>query len=118
MLDEGDVLFGGLRVLWGDVPYRDFWRLRSGPVLGGGRPVQDLRAFYLVERVWDAVVRAGLATMAYMVARALTNARLAVGVWLFSLGWLWIVNFYGYPLLPAACSGFQAFASPEDTRLD
>jgi hypothetical protein len=109
VFDEGSVLFGGLRVLWGDVPYRDFWTVYG--------PAQYWVVAFLfkifgpsiiVERAWDAAVRAGLATLAYMVARALTNARLAVGVWLFSLGWLWAVGFYGYPLLPAALFGLAS----------
>ena len=109
VFDEGSVLFGGLRVLWGDVPYRDFWTVYG--------PAQYWVVAFLfkifgpsiiVERAWDAAVRAGLATLAYMVARALTNARLAVGVWLFSLGWLWAVGFYGYPLLPAVLFGLAS----------
>ena len=109
VFDEGDVLFGGLRVLWGDVPYRDFWTV-YGPAQYWVVAVlfKIFGPFILVERAWDAAVRAGMATLAYMVARALTNARLAVVVWLFSLGWLWIVGFYGYPLLPAALFGLAS----------
>jgi hypothetical protein len=107
--DEGDVLFGGLRVLWGDVPYRDFWTV-YGPAQYWvvAFLFKIFGPFILVERAWDAAVRAGMATLAYMVARALTNARLAVGVWLFSLGWLWVVGSYGYPLLPAALFGLAS----------
>jgi hypothetical protein len=62
----------------------------------------------LVERMWDAAVRAGLAALAYALSREFTNRSLAAMVWLFSLAWLWFVGSYGYPLLPAALFGLAS----------
>ncbi|MBZ0090251.1 MAG: hypothetical protein K8H90_07730, partial [Thermoanaerobaculia bacterium] len=109
--DEGDVLYGAQRVLQGGVPYRDFWAIYGPAQYWVVAALFKLfGSSILVERLWDSLVRAGLATLAHGLSRRLGGRRIAVAVWLLTLGWLWLVRFYGYPLLPAALFGLGAVA--------
>lgn len=109
--DEGDVRYGARQVLAGAVPYRDFWAI-YGPAqywtVAG--LFKLLGASILTERIWDSLVRAALAATTYSIARRLTGRDMALVVWLLTLAWLWLVRFYGYPLLPAALFGLLAVA--------
>jgi hypothetical protein len=100
--DEGIIAHGALRVLNGEVPYRDFWNL-YGPA-----QFWILAALYkifgvslLTERVWDIFVRAMICLFTYLVARRLVSQPLAILAWVLSIAWLWVVGFYGFPLFPA-----------------
>ena len=104
--DEGDVLFGAQRVLWGDVPYRDFWTL-YGPAQYW--TVALLFKLFgptiLIERLWDCAVRGAIATACYAFSREHAGRTTAVLTWAVALAWLWFVRFYGYPLLPSGLFG-------------
>ncbi len=100
--DEGIIAHGAQRVLNGEVPYRDFWDL-YGPA-----QFWILAALYkffgvslLTERVWDTFIRAMIGLLSYLIARRLVSQPLAIVAWVLSLAWVWVVGFYGYPLLPA-----------------
>lgn len=109
--DEGDVLYGARRVLDGAAPYRDFWAI-YGPAQYWvvAALFKLLGTSILTERIWDSLVRAALAATTYWLARRLAGRNMALVVWLLTLGWLWLVKFYGYPLLPAALFGLLAVA--------
>ncbi len=103
VFDEGEILVGAQHVFWGYIPYRDFWTgYGPGQYWAVGSLFKLFGPYILVERIWDIVVRAALATLAYAISRELTSRWISLATWLFSLGWLWVVGFYGYPLLPAA----------------
>ncbi len=105
------MLYGARQVLAGAVPYRDFWAI-YGPAqywtVAG--LFKLLGTSILTERIWDSLVRAALAATTYALARRLGGRGAALAVWLLTLGWLWLVKFYGYPLLPAALFGLLAVA--------
>lgn len=102
ILDEGVIVYGAERLLGGEMQYRDFWSVYSpGQFWVVAALFKLFGASLLVERAWDVVVRACIALLSYLIAARLASPALAVIAWLISLGWLRVVGFYGYPLLPA-----------------
>src|SRR5262249_60771523 len=99
--DEGLVLFGAVRVLHGDVPYRDFYA-NYGPaqfyVLDGLFKV--FGPSILVGRVWDLVIKAMSVTLAYGILRRLGGQGIALIGSAFTLIWLAALGFHGYPIFP------------------
>ena len=101
--DEGVIAYGAVRLLAGELPYRDFWTVYGpGQFWAVAGLFKIFGASLLVERVWDALVRAGIALVGYLIAARLASRTLAVLAWLIILGWLWATGHHGYPLLPAA----------------
>jgi hypothetical protein len=100
--DEGLIVYGAQRILDGELPYKDFWSLYSpGQFWVVAALFKVFGSSLLVERLWDIIVRASIALVVYLTAALIAPKRLAVIAWLTSLGWLWVVDFYGYPLFPA-----------------
>ena len=99
--DEGLVLFGAVRVLHGDVPYRDFYA-NYGPaqfyVLAGLFKV--FGPSILVGRVWDLVIKAMSVALAYGILRPLGGQGIALIGSAFTLIWLAALGFHGYPIFP------------------
>lgn len=102
VLDEGIMLYGAERVLQGDVQYRDFFSLYA--------PAQFWVLSWLFKifgtsvlaaRFWDIFVRAGIALLVYLLVRRFGSRTAALCAWFPSLLWLWLVESYEYPLLPA-----------------
>jgi Dolichyl-phosphate-mannose-protein mannosyltransferase len=112
--DEGIIAYSAVRVMDGQVMYRDFWSIYS--------PAQ----FYLlaaafklfgasiqVERLWDTAMRSLVPLFAYLVATRLITRRLALVAWATVTAWVafytysyqfnWV--FYGYPAFPAIAFG-------------
>ncbi len=108
--DEGLALVNGLRVLQGDVPFRDYWAIYP--------PGQSyvLAAFFqffgttvLTERVYDTLIRIGLAIAIYFVAaRMLRSSRWAIAPYLSGVLMLAEATFYGYAVFPALFFAFVA----------
>jgi len=100
--DEGLILHGAERVLLGEIPYRDFWTVYAPGqyyLLAGLFRLFGTRV--LVARVYDTLVRAALALVAYRLAGTLTSRAGALLVWLFEIAWLGFFEFYLYPAYPA-----------------
>ena len=99
--DEGLVLFGAVRVLHGDVPYRDFYA-NYGPaqfyVLAGLFKV--FGPSILVGRVWDLVIKAMSVALAYGILKPLGGRGIALIGSVFTLVWLAALGFHGYPIFP------------------
>ncbi len=97
--DEGLMVYGAVRVMDGQIPYRDFWAMYSPGqfyVLAG-----LFRLFgpsIMVERWWDVAVRAALACVVFFLARRLSSWPAALLVWLLTLMWLEYFGFFGYPI--------------------
>ncbi len=97
--DEGLMVYGAVRVMDGQLPYRDFWGMYSPGqfyVLAG-----LFRLFgpsIMVERWWDVIVRATLACGVFFLAWRLSSWLAAVLVWLLTLVWLEYFGFFGYPI--------------------
>ena len=108
--DEGLALVGGMRVLHGDIPLRDYWAIYppgQSYVLAALFGVAGENV--LVERVYDTLVRIALALVIYLVsARVLRSWRWALAPYLAAAVLLASATFYGYAVFPALLCGFAA----------
>jgi len=113
--DEGLVLFGADRVLRGDVPYRDFWTL-YGPasfyVEAGLFRLFGETA--LVGRGLDAVVKAAVVGLTFLIVARLGRRALAAAAAVLVLGLLIYLRNYGVPLFPAVCASLVAVVALHD----
>lgn len=102
LYDEGLVVVGAMRVTNGDIPHHDFYAT-YGPaqfyVLAG--LFKLFSASILVERLWDTLIRALLATIVFLIAERGGARREAYFVYAASVIWLSFFAFYGYPVFPA-----------------
>ena len=72
--DEGLILFGAQRVVWGQVPYRDFWTVYSpGQFYALAGLFRLFGSSILVARLWDTLFRAALALASFTVVRRLSS---------------------------------------------
>jgi hypothetical protein len=84
--DEGAMLTGAWRLGGGAWPYRDFWTAYApGQYAVLGLLFALLEPSVSVARAWDALVRSGLAVVAYVLARDVTGSRWALGAWALTL---------------------------------
>lgn len=100
--DEGLILVGADRVIYGDIPHRDFY-CNYGPA-----QFYVLAALFkifspsvLVERIWDTVVRTSLVIMVFVILEHLTSRMKSIFVSVITLFCLSAFEFYGYPVFPA-----------------
>lgn len=97
--DEGIIVYGATRVMYGELPYRDFWTQYSPGqlyVLAG-----LFRLFgpqIAVERWWDVAVRAALSLVMFMLAGVLSSQRAGLVAWLIGVLWVTYYGFFGYPI--------------------
>ena len=108
--DEGLALVGGMRVLHGDVPLRDFWAIYPP---GQAYVLAALFGAFgenvMVERVYDTLVRILLALTIYLLAaRLLRSWRWALAPYLVAAVLLAAATFYGYAVYPALLFSFGA----------
>lgn len=102
--DEFLSLYGADRVLHGDLPYRDFWTM-YGPAQFYALAVffKAFGASILTGRLYDALIRAGIACACYSLTRLLTPARWAILSFAAVLLWLSCIYYpaYNFPVYPA-----------------
>jgi hypothetical protein len=103
--DEGFVTFDALRVLYGDVPYRDFW-VQHAP--GQFYVLAFLFKIFgpsiAVERCWDVLIRAGIAVASFTMIAEWAPRRYALVGWAVCGIWLAYLGNHGFPLFPALLS--------------
>jgi hypothetical protein len=100
--DEGFVVFGAVRVLNGDVPYRDFWTQHApGQFYLVALLFKVFGVSLLTERIWDASVRAGIMLLAFLTIRLWARPSHAFAGWTACGIWLAILGSPGFPLFPA-----------------
>ncbi len=108
--DEGIVAYSAVRVMEGQVPYRDFWSIYSPAQFYGLAVAFKLFGTTInVERLWDTAMRAFVAVAAFLLVWRLSKPWAAFVVWAavtiwvayytFSSQFHWV--FYGYPAFPA-----------------
>ncbi len=102
--DEFLSLYGADRVLHGGLPYRDFWTM-YGPA-----QFYAIALFFklfgisaLTGRIYDALIRAGIACACYSLARLLTGPRWAFAAFAAVILWLTGIYYpsYNFPVYPA-----------------
>ena len=97
--DEGIIVYGAIRVMDGQIPYRDFWTQYSPAQLYVLAALfKTLGKQILVERWWDVVIRAGLALGLGGLAAQLTSRTGGFLAWVMGLLWVTYYGFFGYPI--------------------
>jgi len=108
--DEGLALANGMRVLRGELPFRDYWAIYppgQSYVLAALFGIGGESVF--IERVYDTIVRILLALVLYgIAARVLASWRWALAPYLATTTLLAAATFYGYAVFPALFFGFGA----------
>jgi hypothetical protein len=112
LYDEGLALVNGMRILNGDVPFRDYWAIYPP---GQSYALAALFAVagetVLVERIYDTLVRIALALVIYVLAaRLLRSWQWALAPYVAAAVLLAAATFYGYAVFPALLLGFAALA--------
>ena len=100
--DEGLILVGAQRILLGEVPYRDFWNTYApGQIAVVALLFKALGQSMLVERAYDALVRAGIAVACFALARRMGARAGALVAWAGATVFLGCFVTFGYPTFPA-----------------
>ncbi|MCL4506045.1 MAG: glycosyltransferase family 39 protein [Chloroflexi bacterium] len=108
--DEGIIVYSAVRVMEGQLPYRDFWSIYSpGQFYALAAAFKLFGVTIQTERLLDTTLRAFVPLFAFLVAARLTNRRTALVAWAGTTAWMafyvysyqyqWV--FYGYPAYPA-----------------
>ena len=100
--DEGIIAYGAVRVMQGELPYRDFWTQYSpGQFYLVAGFFKFFGANIMVERWGDSIIRALLALMLMALSAQLTHWKFALPTWVFAVLWLNSYTYFGYPIFPA-----------------
>lgn len=100
--DEGIILVGAARVQMNELPYLDFFSLYSpGQYFVISTLFKIFGSYILVERLYDILIRAFLATLIFYLVDRFATRSYAYFSWLSSLLWLGYFSFFGYPVFPA-----------------
>lgn len=102
IFDEALQIYGAMRVLNGDIPYRDFWAIYSpGQFYVLAALFKLFGPSLIVERIWDTLIRSLLALTVYLLSTRVVSRRLAALPWLVTTIWLSYCTIYSYPAFPA-----------------
>jgi hypothetical protein len=100
--DEGLAVLNGVRVLRGEIPYRDFWTVYPpGQSYALAAVYNLLGVSLLAARAYDTLVRFALVIGVYLVGRRIATPAAALVAGAFSALWLGTVGFYSYGVFPA-----------------
>jgi hypothetical protein len=100
--DEGFAVYGAMRVLNGDVPYRDFLiEYPPGIFYMLASAFKIFGATLIVERMCDASIRIIIALLVYLIARKLSSHTLAMASCASTVLLLGSCGFFGYAVFPA-----------------
>ncbi len=124
LYDEGVILFGGRRVMDGDLIYRDFYsNYGPGQFYTLAALFKLLSPSILVERLWDDLVRSlSVAGIFLIVVRSTRSILAALGtaavcmVWLGSFGFTGTQFFLPSPPLSPACCACCPHSTPAPRR--
>lgn len=106
--DEGLALFNAMRVMQGDLPFRDFWAIYPP-----GQSYALAAVFSLfgtdvaVARLYDTLVRLGIALAVFAIADRLISRRAALLLFTAITIMLAAATFYGYAVFPALLFGLM-----------
>ena len=104
--DEGFAMFGSIRVLNGDVPYKDFWAIYPPGqfyILAG--IIKLFGANLLYARIYDTLIRFLMVIGVYLIAKRLALRKWAFLAALIAGMLLASAGFYSYAVFPALTLG-------------
>lgn len=100
--DEGLTVYGAMRVLNGDQPYRDFWSLYAPAqfyLLAG--LFKLFGASIIVERISSIMIMFILSAIVYFITRRLVSQKVALITLFIMVTWLDSLKMFASPTLPA-----------------
>ena len=87
--DEGIIVYSAVRVMEGQLPYRDFWSIYSpGQFYALAAAFKLFGVTIQTERLLDTTLRALVPLFAFLVAARLTNRRTALVAWAGTTAWM------------------------------
>lgn len=105
--DEGISLYGAMRVMNGQIPYRDFWtQYAPGQFYMLALVFKTFGTSVLIERVWSTIVLFGITILIYLLTRLTVSKSFAVIAFLLSVIWLGGFHSYGSNVPPALLLSF------------
>jgi hypothetical protein len=111
VFDEGLILLGATRVLDGAVPHRDFYTLYGpGQFYALAALFKLFGVSVLVERAWDAAVRACSVVLVFIIVGQVASRRVATLTAIACLGCLGSFGSFGYPVFPALAAALLGLA--------
>jgi hypothetical protein len=100
--DEGFPVYAALRILNGEVPYRDFWAIHPpGQWYTLAAVFKLFGPSLLVERIWDALLRVAILFALFALTSRMTSPRIALVPGTVIGLWLGATPFYAYMMFPA-----------------
>jgi hypothetical protein len=100
--DEGVAVYNAMRVMAGDVPYKEYWAIYPpGQTYVLAAVFATFGSSLLAARIYDTVVRMAIVISAYLLAKELSSFTWATIVALVSALLFGPFNIYGYALFPA-----------------
>lgn len=102
LYDEGLIVTGASRVAAGAIPHRDFYtNYGPGQFYALALAFKVFSPSILAERIWDLVIKAGIAWLVGAIALQMMARAFAVVVVGACILWLTFCGAYGYPLWPS-----------------
>ena len=109
--DEGFAMTGAMRVVNGEIPYRDFWGLYPpGQFYALAAVMKIFGPNLLYARLYDTLVRFLMGIAIFQIARRLASLKLAYWIALVSVMMLASLGFYAYAVFPALALSLWAYA--------
>ncbi|MFC1497402.1 ArnT family glycosyltransferase [Verrucomicrobiota bacterium] len=93
--DEGVSVYGAMRILSGDIPYRDFWTIYApGQFYVLAALFRIFPASLLTGRIFTVFVLLAISFAVYAITNRIQNRKSALLAWILSLVWLSSFRFY------------------------
>jgi hypothetical protein len=104
--DEGLALFNAMRVMQGDIPFRDYWAIYPpGQSYTLAAVFSLLGTDVAVARLYDTFIRFGIALVIFLIADRLISRWMALLLFATIIVNLAAATFYGYAVFPALLFG-------------
>lgn len=108
--DEGFAVFNAVRVMDGDVPFKDFWSVYPpGQAYALAAVFQVFGTTLLVARIYDTALRFLIVIALYLISRKITTRGAALLACVVATIFLANSSFYSYPAFPALAFGLLGF---------
>lgn len=103
VFDEGVILVGADRILKGEMPFTDFFSVYPpGQYCLLAILFKIFGSTLLVERIYDCLVKSGIAIFSYLITKKVTsNEKTALVSWVLTLVWLGHRSLAVYPVYPS-----------------
>ncbi|MES2764683.1 MAG: glycosyltransferase family 39 protein [Bacteroidota bacterium] len=107
--DEGVAVTGAMRILHGEIPYRDFWTMYApGQYYFLAVLFKIFGQSLLIERIFSVLILWGIAVISWKIAKIFLSKNAALAILLLETLWISSYRFYGSPLATALLLAMMA----------